>query len=135
MAAQYDGPGKIEIADAVTYPFGEFDIAILFLVLMFVPVPYRKPLIDRLRERTRPGGCIIIFDKLAVPKGYLGTVMHRLTIAGKVSTGVPADEIVQKELSLSGVQRPIAEGHLGLDGRFEFWRFGEFAGWIIESYG
>jgi hypothetical protein len=41
------------------------------------------------------------------------------------------EEIIEKELSLSGVQRPITEEQLG--GSFVNWfRFGDFSGYIIE---
>jgi tRNA (cmo5U34)-methyltransferase len=44
---------------------------------------------------------------------------------------VSAEEIIEKELSLSGVQRPITEEQLG--GSFVNWfRFGDFSGYIIE---
>ena len=38
---------------------------------------------------------------------------------------------MRKELSLSGVQRPLYRGELGPDA-VEVFRFGDFAGWLIE---
>ena len=38
---------------------------------------------------------------------------------------------MRKELSLSGVQRPLYRGALGPDA-VEVFRFGDFAGWLIE---
>jgi tRNA (cmo5U34)-methyltransferase len=54
-----------------------------------------------------------------------------LTLAGKVAAGVPAEEIVAKELSLGGVQRPLDPRELG-PGFIEWFRFGDFAGWLAE---
>jgi tRNA (cmo5U34)-methyltransferase len=61
--------------------------------------------------------------------------MHRLALAGKVATGVPAEAIVKKELSLAGAQRPIDPfSLLFLDkGVKEIFRFGEFAGWVATK--
>ena len=80
----------------------------------------------------KTGGVIIIFDKVVAPSGYFGTVLRRLTMDWKLKQGTSASDIVAKELSLSGVQRPIMPVILGLDA-ICFFTFGEFAGWIIES--
>ncbi len=40
--------------------------------------------------------------------------------------------VIKKELSLSGIQRPLYPGELGEDA-VEVFRFGDFAGWIIEG--
>ena len=82
--------------------------------------------------RSKPGGAIIVFDKCKAVTGYPATVMARLTLAGKVASGIDASEIVAKELSLGGVQRPLDPRVLGRDA-IEWFRFGEFAGWLIEG--
>ena len=86
----------------------------------------------RLREKCIPGGAIIVFDKLEPIGGYASTVFYRLTLAGKKASGTNADEIIEKELSLSGVQRPITEDQLA--GDFINWfKFGDFSGYLIEK--
>lgn len=132
MLKIWDGYGTIELADATTYEYEQHDLAILFLVLMFTPISKRQTLLQRLIETSKPGGAIIIVDKLEAPNGYLGTILHRLTIAGKVATGTTSEQIIQKELSLSGVQRPLSESTLPSTFK-PFFRFGEFAGWIYET--
>jgi tRNA (cmo5U34)-methyltransferase len=134
MAARYDGPqpGNLLVADVREVAFEPFDLAVCFLTLMFVPVADRPALLARLRAACRPGGAIVVFDKCEARAGYAATVLWRLALAGKVATGVPAEEIVAKELSLGGVQRPLDPAVLGPDA-LEFFRFGEFAGWLIEG--
>jgi tRNA (cmo5U34)-methyltransferase len=133
MAAAYAGPQRehlaIERAEAVV--FEPFDLAIAFLTLMFVAPGLRRALLDRLLAAQRPGGAVIIFDKCEAEAGYPGTIFWRLALAGKLASGVDPAEIVAKELSLSGVQRPIARGLLPPHA-LEFFRFGEFAGYLIE---
>ena len=86
----------------------------------------------RLREKCKPGGAIIVFDKLEPIGGYASTVFYRLTLAGKKASGTNSDEIIEKELSLSGVQRPITEDQLA--GDFINWfKFGDFSGYLIEN--
>jgi len=99
---------------------------------MFVPVAERARLLRRLVSAAEPGGAIIIFDKTEAEPGYPGTVLWRLALAGKIATGVDPAEIVAKELSLGGVQRPITRALLPPNA-IEFFRFGEFAGWLIET--
>lgn len=88
-------------------------------------------LLRELESLVKPGGAIIIVDKVEQQAGYLGTILHRVTLAGKVATGTSAADIVAKELSLQGIQRPLSPG-FPPDGR-EVFRFGEFVGWVIES--
>ena len=133
MADKYDAPGKLVIADAMSYDYEEFDVAVCMLVMMFLPPVQRKRWLQDLCRKMKPGGVVILLDKCEGPPGYLSTVMHRLTIAGKVSTGIKSDEIIAKELSLSGVQRPIPYNFVqyAVPDAHEFFRFGEFAGWVI----
>jgi|TARA_R100000458_G_C8250663_1_gene227682 tRNA (cmo5U34)-methyltransferase len=128
----YDAPGEIICSKAEEVEPKEFDLAILFLVLMFVEPAKRISLMDTLRKNCRPGGAIIVFDKLEPVGGYASTVFYRLTLAGKKASGTSSDEIIEKELSLSGVQRPITEKQLA--GPFLQWfRFGDFSGYLIEK--
>jgi tRNA (cmo5U34)-methyltransferase len=122
------GVGEIIRANAEEFSFEEFDVAVLFLVLMFVPVPERRPLLDRLKERLRPGGAILVVDKFPLPPGYLGSSMYRWTLKQKQSGGISMEEIAEKELSLVGRQRPVVPGLF--DGFVEWLRVGEFRGLI-----
>ncbi len=134
MAALYSGPGLLEIADATECEFVQFDVAILFLSLMFVPVNKRKSLLQKLIQSGNQGGAIIIFDKVSPPPGYIGTVIRRLTIAGKIASGVDPSAVIAKELSLSGVQRPILEADLHeiAISCTKVFQFGEFSGFVLE---
>jgi tRNA (cmo5U34)-methyltransferase len=134
MAQRYTGPQRENLAidNVVGFAYRHFDLAVAFLTIMFVPITERPLLIEALRDKCRPGGAIIIFDKTEAIGGYAGTVLWRLALAGKLASGVSAEDIVAKELSLGGVQRPIRPELLG-DDAIEFFRFGEFAGWLIEG--
>jgi tRNA (cmo5U34)-methyltransferase len=133
MCELYAGPHKGHLLrrDALEFDFDRFDLAICFLVMMFFPVSKREAFIAELREKVRPGGAIIIFDKTEAVTGYPATILMRLALAGKLSAGVKAEEIIAKELSLGGVQRPLDPAILG--DAVEWFRFGDFAGWIIEG--
>lgn len=133
MVAQHHAHGKIHHACAEDFDYEPFDFAVAMLALMFVP-PARVPgLLDTLVERVRPGGAIVIVERTLPPAGYMGIVSSRLTLAAKAANGASGDAIVAKELSLAGVQRPLDAAHLLVDrGAIEWFRFGDFAGYVIE---
>lgn len=134
MAAVYDAPGSVITDRIEKVQFEPFDVAVAFLTMMFVPIGERPALIARLAGMMRKGGALIVFDKCEAIGGYVGTVLWRLALAGKMATGVDPAEIVAKELSLSGVQRPFDPDLLEFAGKpIEFFRFGEFAGWLVEK--
>lgn len=131
MLTRYSGPGTLIASPAQDVAFEEFDVAVLFLVLMFMSVEDREALLTKLLKRLRRGGVIIVFDKQIAPSGYFGTVLRRLTMDWKMKNGATPQAIVEKELALSGVQRPISPGILGRNATC-FFTFGEFGGWVIE---
>lgn len=133
MAKLYDGPGTLAIQDVTQLDFANIrpDLIVCFLSLMFVPVKERERLLrERMKRYLEPGGAIIVVDKIQPHGGYVGTVNYRLTLAAKYEAGAKPDEIIAKELSIAGVQRPMAAEEL--DGFVEFFRFGDFAGYVWE---
>jgi tRNA (cmo5U34)-methyltransferase len=136
MADTYQGPGQIICADAVEFDYQPHDVAIAFLVMMFLPAGKRAALLRRLFDSLNPGGALILFDKVTISSGYLSTILHRLTLAGKLANGADAQDILAKELSLIGIQRPLPERFMDMASpakAVEVFRFGEFAGWVIEK--
>ena len=105
MCAEYSGPGKDNLVqmDACAFDYEPFDVAICYLVMMFMPVGARREFIAKLRACLKPGGAIVIVDKCEAATGYQATVLWRLTLAGKVAAGVEPKQIIAKELSLGGV--------------------------------
>lgn len=132
MAKTYDAPGQFVVADALEFDFAERapDLVVCFLSLMFVPVAVRVGLIERIQASLRKGGAVLVFDKMAPTAGYVGTVAYRLTLAAKYEAGAKPEEIIAKELSISGLQRPMTPDEL--PGFVEVFRFGDFAGFVFE---
>jgi len=132
MAKAYQAPGELVITDASAYDYERFDVAVMFLTLMFMPVAERSLFIQRLRANLKPGGAIIIFDRCVAPTGYEATVMMRMIWHGKLRAGVTFAELAKKEMRLAGIQRPIEHHELGGE-VLEIFRFADFAGWIIRG--
>lgn len=133
MAAHYDGPGTLAVERVEDYEFKEFDFTVSMLALMFLRPADVPPLIDRMVAKISPGGALVVVERMLPPDGYLSIVSSRLTLAAKAAAGAPAAEIVAKELSLAGVQRPIDPRILTAHGAVEWFRFGDFAGYIIQA--
>lgn len=133
MCQLFKGPGQLICERAEEYDFKDYDFGVAMLALMFVPPSKTPDLLARLVTRIRPGGALVLVERTLPPAGYMSIVTSRLTLAAKADMGAPADQIIAKELSLSGVQRPIDPALLGRLGAVEWFRFGDFAGYVIEG--
>jgi len=134
MSRAYDGPGDVVLADIEDFNFNDGDkpdLIVSFLTLMFVSVKDRIGLIQRMKAAVSIGGAIIVVDKMVPHSGYAGTVNYRLTLAAKYEAGATPEEIIKKELSISGLQRPLSA--VELSGFVEFFRFGDFVGAVWEK--
>jgi tRNA (cmo5U34)-methyltransferase len=131
MAKLYQGGGKLVVGDVTAAKLPEFDVCVLFLVAMFLPVAKRGGFIRDLVEKKREGGAIVIVDKESRNNGYMDTVMKRLTLACKLKNGTAKEDVLAKEMSLAGIQRPVSRKEIPLNA-IEWFRFGEFTGWVIE---
>lgn len=123
---------ELIVRDATKIEYQQFDFCVCFLSLLFLRPDDRIQLLERLKKATKYGGAIIIFDKTVPSKGYVGIIKTRLALIEKINSGATHKDILEKELSLMGVQRPIDELELG-DSAVEVFRFGDFAGWVIEN--
>jgi tRNA (cmo5U34)-methyltransferase len=131
MRARYKGPGEIKAYGAEDCDFEGADLIVCFLVLMFIPVSERASVIQKMRAALRPGGALVVFDKLAPAAGDVGSLTMRLTLTAKYEAGASAEAVIAKELSLAGVQRPLYPAEL--KGFSPIFRFGDFGGWITVS--
>jgi tRNA (cmo5U34)-methyltransferase len=132
MADRYEGPPQLVIADALSFDYKPFDFAVCFLVLMFLPVDVRATFLRQLQGLTKPGGALVVVDKVQMPAGYVGTAFSRLTLQQKLAVGAKPDDILRKELSLAGYQRPL-DPLLFPKAARTFFQVGEFVGWILPA--
>jgi len=121
----------VKEADVTKIIMPKGDVYIMFLTMMFIPVEHRKALINSMRANCKRGGVIVVVDKVCDHSGYFATVLKRLTMQFKLQQGAKPEDVLTKEMSLAGVQIPIDTAILGDDAK-QFFRMGEFAGWVIE---
>ena len=136
MAKEWHGAGDLVVIDAerINYSKDRPDVAVMFLMLMFMRPAEREAFLRGICRAITPGGALILVDK-----GYLGVPYAQVAckaaqLAGKRRDGTPADAYVTKELALRGEQRPTdqrAVFEIAGDEGFvveEIFRFGEFYG-------
>jgi tRNA (cmo5U34)-methyltransferase len=118
--------------DVRTCGWEQAQVYVVFLTMMFIPVHERKRVIDRLRANLLKGGVLVVVDKVCDHGGYFATVLKRLGMHWKIQQGASLGDVTTKEMSLAGVQIPFDPAMLGADAK-EFFRMGEFAGWVVEG--
>lgn len=133
MARAYRGQGtvmRLSVEDVTPAPY---DLAVAFLTFMFVDPASVLHEIDRWRAAAKSSGALILVERTLPVGGYPALVMSRLTLDAKHRAGVDGEQIIKKELSLSGIQRPLDAASLLDRGAVEFFRFADFGGYIIEA--
>lgn len=133
MRSVYRAGGKLEICDALDFEYKPFDCAVLFLSLMFFPVDKRREWLKSIFEKMKVGGAIIIVDKQESCGGKISTALHRFVLSSKKQSGATAEQILEKELSLCGIQNPLSRNFFCDFPAIEIFRFGDFAAWVIEK--
>lgn len=132
IAKKYGGFGRLIVGDAMKIEYEPFDLAIFFLSFMFLDRSIRGNLLDSLMQKCKHGGAIVMVEKIQTTGGNAGAVIRKMTMNNKLENGVTPEEIINKELSLCGVQRAVDSSEL-FPNAVEFFRMGEFAGYIMEK--
>ena len=119
------------------YPMVDASVTLCVLTLMFVPINYRQRIMDRIAHHTRPGGAVILVEKLIGANAMTDELMVRHYHALKAANGYTQEEIDRKALALEGVQVPVTAAwnedmlHAAGFDRVEcFWRWLNFAAWV-----
>ena len=133
MEKVYRAKGQFIVADALTYDYKPFNLAICFLTMMFFEYDKRLSWLYKMLDMTKDGGAIIIVDKQESRGGILSTALNRYVFKCKVKSGATEKDILDKEFSLCGIQRPIPRYFFKNLNAVEIFRFGDFAGWVIEK--
>lgn len=133
MADKWYGPGVLAVTPAQDFHYKPYDFAVSMLCVMFLRPDDQARLLDSLVVNIGKGGALVLVERMLPPPGYLSIVSSRLTLAAKREAGATGDEIITKELSLAGSQRPLDRAVLEQYGAVEWFRYGDFAGWVIEG--
>jgi tRNA (cmo5U34)-methyltransferase len=120
--------------DFPTYPAS---VILSVLTLQFTPIEYRLRIMKNIYDQLKPGGALILVEKIIGGSADLDAVMVKLYYQLKAQNGYSQDQIERKRLSLEGVLVPMTAGWneemLQMSGFRQvdcFWRWCNFAGWI-----
>ncbi len=125
--------GDLIIQDITDYQFKKHDISILFLTMMFISPKDRSKLLSNIYDNLNEGGLLIIFDKQENHGGYIGLVDYRLTLEAKTHSTDNYKDLIEKELSLAGVQIPMKFKTIEKYNPYLFFKFSDFVGYMIEK--
>lgn len=135
MKKKYKGRTPLIVEDFRDINIESFDVAVCNLSLMFLHPIDRNRFLKKLSESMRDRfSTIIVVDKfISYNNSYLEQVMYKFTMKNKMKS-TSADEILKKELSLSGVQFPI---HISeLEELFfcnQVFQVGNFRGYVLTD--
>lgn len=136
MRGHFRGVGRYIVANVVTAiddcELKNYDVAVLMLLVMFIPYRHRATFLRRLIHNGNRGGAVVVVDKITPSDGYLGQVITKMTLKNKIESGVDANEIIKKELSLTGIQRPSDDDLYTSNGFKRWFQVGDFSGYVLE---
>jgi tRNA (cmo5U34)-methyltransferase len=127
--------GTTYCGDALDYDYKEYDVAVLFLVSMFFDTNKRAGFLQSLYDKKKKNGIIILVDKFVEnDNSYFSMIMNRFNMLLKLDNNVEPKEILNKELSLTGIQIPLTYNELPKGKEcepIEFFRVGDFRGYVL----
>lgn len=119
------------------YPIVDASLTLCVLTLMFIPINYRQRIVRDIAATTRPGGAVILVEKVIGGNATTDRLMVEHYHAMKAAHGYSREEIDRKRLALEGVQVPITaawnEDLLRAAGFADvecIWRHLNFAAWV-----
>lgn len=120
-----------------SYPPVQSSLTLSILTLQFIPIEHRQRLVSDIYESTKPGGAVIVVEKILGASSTLNAMMVDLYYDMKRANGYTQESIDRKRLALEGVLVPLtARGNEELLAAAGFtkvdciWRWLNFAGWV-----
>ena len=99
-------PVELLLGDIVDAPIADASVVVLNFTLQFIPLTARAPLLARIGANMRPGGILVLSEKIRFEDEHLQQLNTDLHHAFKRANGYSALEVAQKRNSLENVLRP-----------------------------
>lgn len=124
--------------DARRYePEGGADLVLSVLTLQFIPIEHRQKLMHRLFDGLRPGGALVLVEKVIGGDHEINDLMVEIYHRLKMSNGYTREDVDRKALALEGVLVPVTAAwneelltKTGFSSVECFWRWMNFSGWV-----
>lgn len=98
---------ELRTQDARQADYSDADLVVMYYVMQFLPLPARRPLIERICDAMCPGGALILFEKVRFENAELQDLSGQVYTSYKLANGFHPDEIIAKTQSLRGVLAPL----------------------------
>ena len=129
MIFNYKGnKDRIVKKDILSIKYKKFSLCTSILTLSFLHPSKRKYLLRELKNKVEIGGAIIILEKFQNKSGIVGTIFNRITWKNKLNNKEPLEDIINKELALSGSRYPLLKKEI--KGFKLIWAYGDFKSYI-----
>lgn len=112
--------------DIRDFDYCNFNLVTCLLVLSFLNISDRKKLLETLKSKCVIGGAILVLDKFFPETAELMNLFQKTTWQLKLNKH--QDSIVEKNLSLSGIQKQLTEKELA--GFYKVFQYGEFSAYL-----
>ncbi len=132
--------GVVEIREQdlrAPYPEEQASVTLCILALMFTPIEHRFRILNDVFTHTRPGGALVIVEKVLGGDARTDAVLVDLYHQHKRAVGYTQEEIDRKRLALEGVLVPVTAAWneqllrgAGFSHVECFWRSLNFCGWL-----
>ncbi len=126
----------------VRYPPVQASVTLCVLTLQFTPIEYRHSILRSIYRHTRPGGALILVEKILGATPDMNDCLVDVYYALKAQNGYSQDQIERKRLSLEGVLVPVTAAWneqllaaAGFSQVENVWRWMNFAGWVAVRDG
>lgn len=132
-----DLPIEWRLEDIRETPFSDLSVSCLNLTLQFIPIADRAPLLSRLCEATRPGGALLLAEKVCFDDADLQEWIQEAYWDFKRANGYSDLEVAQKRQAIENVLIPeTSETHearlrdAGFSRVWSWFQCLNFKGWI-----
>lgn len=95
------------LKDNMNYVHERLDFVVMNLVLQFNPYASRFGTLESIVERCKPGAGVLITEKVKSEYVNNSEIHRKILHKFKLDAGVRAQEILEKDESISGVLRPL----------------------------
>jgi len=106
QADPHPAPVDLVCADLCAFPVVNASLVVLNFTLQFIPPAQRLSVLCALRQGLRPGGVVVVSEKIALPTPGEQSVCTQLHHAFKRANGYSALEVSQKRAALEAVLLP-----------------------------
>lgn len=108
-AYKSDVPAEITMADIMEYPLENASVVVMNFTLQFIPPKQRAVMLTKIYQALKPGGVLILSEKLKWENEQVNEVINELHLDFKRANGYSELEISQKRSAIENVMKIDSE--------------------------